>query len=220
LPQACKDKISSNEDLKKCGDRNITQIANMKDFPKLAIALLGQLPRLCSRECENAIQKTETDLSGPECGSVVVDQKENVTLADVADLLVPAVNILCLKDQQNSSFCLIQQAPALLPLVNDTSAANSLIQDKNFTCTNCAQQQVHALKDAYSKIPDVYLKKIKPTVDKIADDQKTCPTPISTPSSKAPGNSARGMMASGVVHGSGCFCAFLVELLLINCFLF
>ncbi len=121
----------------------------MASLPQVLPQLVAGLDVLCAPKCTTAVTKLATELTGSVCAAEIFDPASNTTGSLYGSALILAGSIACVKT--NGTYCLLQEAEAIAPLVANLPATASsdayiaaltpLISNTTFLCSECVVKQ-------------------------------------------------------------------------------
>lgn len=89
-------------------------------------------------------------VSNENCAQQVFDEKTNTTGTRMSSYLTVATSIMCLKTQDENGYCLYEQLPTLLPVLDTLKSATDvlkvLVTNNKVVCNDCIQRELAVLK--------------------------------------------------------------------------
>ena len=112
--------------------------------------------QLCTPGCQDTFRKVKEIVTSDQCKGEVFDKNANLTGTLLGSYLEIGTNVLCIKTQDQNGYCLYEQLPTLLPVLNNLKTTGdilkTLITNNTVACNDCIKREIAAI--APLNLPD------------------------------------------------------------------
>ena len=139
------DLLLLNSSLSESCDLSLNSFSKTEDLVLISSQKYFQL---CTSNCRETLETLSVGLGNKNCAGEELAANLNSTLLKTyVDL---ATSILCIKTKDGNGYCLKQQLPSLLPVIESIkgvwSALSILFRNRNVLCTDCMKSELETMK--------------------------------------------------------------------------